>query len=32
VFLPWRMAIEVMGLLGYGRRQWVRTARIPASR
>ena len=27
VFLPWRMAIEVMGLLGHGRRQWVRTAR-----
>lgn len=26
-FLPWRMAIEVLGLLGYGRRQWVRTSR-----
>lgn len=26
-FLPWRMAIEILGLLGYGRRRWVRTAR-----
>ena len=22
VFLPWRMAIELLGLLGYGRRHW----------
>jgi cellulose synthase/poly-beta-1,6-N-acetylglucosamine synthase-like glycosyltransferase len=28
VFLPWRMAIEILGLLGYGRRRWVRTARL----
>jgi cellulose synthase/poly-beta-1,6-N-acetylglucosamine synthase-like glycosyltransferase len=31
-FLPWRMAIEILGLLGYGRRQWVRTSRVTASR
>ena len=31
VFLPWRMTIEVLGLLGYGRKQWVRTSRVPAS-
>jgi 1,2-diacylglycerol 3-beta-glucosyltransferase len=33
-FLPWRMSIEVLGLLGYGRRQWVRTSRVvsPTSR
>ena len=31
-FLPWRIAIEILGLLGYGRKQWVRTARLPASR
>ena len=30
VFLPWRMAIEILGLLGYGRKRWVRTARIPS--
>jgi hypothetical protein len=29
-FLPWRMAIEVLGLLGYGRRRWVRTSRVLA--
>ncbi len=27
VFLPWRMAIEVLGFLGYGRKRWVRTTR-----
>jgi cellulose synthase/poly-beta-1,6-N-acetylglucosamine synthase-like glycosyltransferase len=27
VFLPWRMTIEILGLLGYGRKQWVRTSR-----
>jgi 1,2-diacylglycerol 3-beta-glucosyltransferase len=26
-FLPWRMAIEILGLLGWGRTRWVRTAR-----
>jgi len=28
IFLPWRMTIEILGLLGYGRKQWVRTARL----
>jgi len=28
-FLPWRVAIEVLGLMGYGRKQWVRTSRLP---
>jgi hypothetical protein len=32
VFLPWRMAIEILGLLGYGRKQWVRTARLSSAR
>jgi glycosyltransferase involved in cell wall biosynthesis len=32
LFLPWRLAIEVLGLLGYGRRQWVRTSRLSPSR
>jgi cellulose synthase/poly-beta-1,6-N-acetylglucosamine synthase-like glycosyltransferase len=27
LFLPWRMAIEILGLLGYGRKRWVRTSR-----
>ena len=27
VFLPWRTAIEILGLIGYGRRSWVRTSR-----
>ena len=31
-FLPWRMAIEILGFLGYGRKQWVRTSRLPAAR
>jgi cellulose synthase/poly-beta-1,6-N-acetylglucosamine synthase-like glycosyltransferase len=31
-FLPWRTAIEILGLLGYGRKKWVRTSRLPASR
>jgi cellulose synthase/poly-beta-1,6-N-acetylglucosamine synthase-like glycosyltransferase len=31
-FLPWRMAIEILGLLGYGRTRWVRTARLSPSR
>ena len=31
-FLPWRLAIEILGLLGYGRTRWVRTSRLPASR
>jgi cellulose synthase/poly-beta-1,6-N-acetylglucosamine synthase-like glycosyltransferase len=28
IFLPWRITIEVLGLLGYGRKRWVRTARL----
>jgi hypothetical protein len=31
-FLPWRVAVEVLGLLGYGRGRWVRTRRLPATR
>jgi hypothetical protein len=31
VFLPWRMAIEVLALLGFGRNRWVRTARMSSS-
>jgi hypothetical protein len=31
VFLPWRLAIEVLGLLGYGRRHWGRMSRSVAS-
>ena len=31
-FLPWRLAIEILGLLGYGRKRWIRTSRLPASR
>jgi len=27
VFLPWRMTIEILALLGYGRNKWVRTSR-----
>jgi hypothetical protein len=27
-FLPWRMTIEILGLLGYGRTQWGRTSRV----
>ncbi len=27
VFLPWRLTIEVLGMLGYGRRTWGRMAR-----
>jgi cellulose synthase/poly-beta-1,6-N-acetylglucosamine synthase-like glycosyltransferase len=31
-FLPWRMVIEILGILGYGRRRWVRTARLAPGR
>ncbi|ULA65131.1 MAG: Putative Cell wall biosynthesis glycosyltransferase-like protein [Nitrospira sp.] len=31
VFLPWRLAIEVLGMLGYGRRSWGRSARAADS-
>jgi cellulose synthase/poly-beta-1,6-N-acetylglucosamine synthase-like glycosyltransferase len=30
-FLPWRTAIELLGLVGYGRRRWVRTSRAWAT-
>ena len=30
VFLPWRLAIELLGMVGYGRRSWGRMSR-PAS-
>ena len=30
-FLPWRMAIEILGLLGLGRKRWVRTTRVSSS-
>jgi cellulose synthase/poly-beta-1,6-N-acetylglucosamine synthase-like glycosyltransferase len=32
IFLPWRTAIELLGVAGYGRKRWVRTARLSASR
>jgi cellulose synthase/poly-beta-1,6-N-acetylglucosamine synthase-like glycosyltransferase len=32
VFLPWRVAIELLGMLGYGRTRWVRTSRFSPSR
>jgi cellulose synthase/poly-beta-1,6-N-acetylglucosamine synthase-like glycosyltransferase len=31
VFLPWRLTIEILGFLGYGRKQWIRTPRTPTS-
>ena len=31
VFLPWRAAIELLGFLGFGRKQWVRTSRLSPS-
>ncbi|BFU93633.1 MAG: putative Cell wall biosynthesis glycosyltransferase-like protein [Nitrospira sp.] len=31
LFLPWRLVIELMGLLGYGRRQWGRMSRVSTS-
>jgi hypothetical protein len=27
LFLPWRLAIELLGILGYGRRHWGRMSR-----
>lgn len=32
IFLPWRLVIEILGLLGYGRKVWFRTSRITTSR
>jgi cellulose synthase/poly-beta-1,6-N-acetylglucosamine synthase-like glycosyltransferase len=31
VFLPWRLTIELLGLLGYGRRHWGRISRAASS-
>jgi cellulose synthase/poly-beta-1,6-N-acetylglucosamine synthase-like glycosyltransferase len=31
VFLPWRLAIELLGMLGYGRRHWGRSSRAATS-
>ncbi len=31
VFLPWRLAIELLGMLGFGRRHWGRRSRAAAS-
>jgi cellulose synthase/poly-beta-1,6-N-acetylglucosamine synthase-like glycosyltransferase len=31
VFLPWRLTIEVLGMLGYGRRHWGRRSRATTS-
>ncbi|MGQ0810831.1 MAG: glycosyltransferase family 2 protein [Nitrospiraceae bacterium] len=31
VFLPWRLAIELLGMLGYGRRHWGRISRAATS-
>ena len=27
-FLPWRVSIELLGAMGYGRSRWVRTSRV----
>ncbi|MBX3351165.1 MAG: hypothetical protein KF747_20785, partial [Nitrospira sp.] len=32
VFLPWRLSIEILGMLGFGRKGWGRTFRDTASR
>lgn len=32
VFLPWRIAIEALGFLGYGRKRWLRAPRVSVSR
>jgi cellulose synthase/poly-beta-1,6-N-acetylglucosamine synthase-like glycosyltransferase len=31
IFLPWRLAIEILGLLGYGRGHWGRMSRTSAT-
>lgn len=31
VFLPWRLTIELLGMLGYGRRHWGRISRSTTS-
>lgn len=32
IFLPWRLVIEIFGLLGFGRKVWFRTSRITPPR
>ncbi len=32
VFLPWRLSIELLGMFGYGRRNWGRMARATEPR
>jgi len=32
IFLPWRLGIEVLGLLGFGRKTWGRSARDSSTR
>lgn len=32
IFLPWRLAIEILGFLGFGRKGWGRTFRDTATR
>ena len=32
IFLPWRLGIEVLGLLGFGRKKWGRSARESSTR
>jgi cellulose synthase/poly-beta-1,6-N-acetylglucosamine synthase-like glycosyltransferase len=32
IFLPWRLVIEIFGLLGFGRKVWFRTSRITTPR
>lgn len=27
IFLPWRLGIEILGLLGFGRKNWGRSGR-----
>ena len=31
VFLPWRLTIELLGMLGYGRRDWGKKSRAATS-
>ena len=31
IFLPWRLTIELLGMLGYGRRHWGRRSRAATS-
>ncbi|GKS58881.1 glycosyl transferase [Nitrospira sp.] len=31
IFLPWRLVIEVLGFIGFGRTTWFRTTRVTSS-